>query len=496
MSNPFHRALDDELRGEQVRVVANDGAVYSGWVERIHHQQRHVLLRSATRRGPDGGVDEPLGSTFIAHAEAIEVVAPSEIQSVPLDQVQPAPYHAREFDPLENGAYIASVRDDGWAGSYPVVRYTGDGTQYEILEGHKRLWVAEQAGLRSHPVEIVDDVDDWAALRWFVDDHFPDPDQVDDDGATTASGYYDARQIETAVEAMARQWGDRILELDRVRWNVERLGAELDFSANIEEERSASGGESAHADPTSEPDDGGHEQVSTGPIPAVERVGYAAVDATAYPLPKRLRTLDHRDPEALAWAYERTESIAEAAEHFDVQAQTIRRRLKEADIHTPDDGSQATASEQVVTALAEHGESSGSDITLITGLRDATVYSALRDLRDDGRIEARQDPDDGRRKLYSLAESEHEIGDPIEDTTDAADDEDMTRDDAALDAKLPDGVGAHDVEGAVDEHGPNAPIEAVAEELGLAVDTTRRVCLLTGVYGDVREGARMRGGAE
>jgi hypothetical protein len=204
--NPFHRALDDELRGEQVRVVTNDGAVYSGWVERIHHQQRHVLLRAATRRDDQGGVDDPLGSTFVAHAETIEVVDPSEIQAVSLDQVQPAPYHAREFDPLANGAYIASVRDDGWAGSYPIVRYVGeDGTQYEVLEGHKRLWVAEQAGLRSHPVEIVDDVDDWAALRWFVDDHFPDPEQVDDNGATTADGYYGAAQIETAVAEMARR---------------------------------------------------------------------------------------------------------------------------------------------------------------------------------------------------------------------------------------------------------------------------------------------------
>jgi DNA-binding transcriptional ArsR family regulator len=218
-----------------------------------------------------------------------------------------------------------------------------------------------------------------------------------------------------------------------------------------------------------------------------------------YRLPKRLRTLDHRDSEDLAYAYEREDSITEAAEHFDVQAQTVRRRLKAAGIHEPEPRDDRPVPERVVDVLAEHGEMPTADITLEVGVSRNSVYQALSALQEDGRVESRKDPEDGRRKLYALVDDPaHEIGEPIEDSSEPpdADATDQAAVDDVLAAKLPDGTDADDVEAAVETHGPNAFLEHVADELGLAVDTTRSVCHLTGVYSDVREGARMRGGTE
>ena len=43
MSNPFIDGMDDRLRGRYVRAVSNQGRVYRGWVERIHHHERHLI---------------------------------------------------------------------------------------------------------------------------------------------------------------------------------------------------------------------------------------------------------------------------------------------------------------------------------------------------------------------------------------------------------------------------------------------------------------------
>ncbi len=133
--------------------------------------------------------DDDIGTAYVAHCDSIEILeAKSHIETVSPDAIEPAPYAVREFDREGNCGYIARVRNDGWTGSFPVVRPV-DGTEaFEVVEGHKRLWVAEQAGLTTHPVEIVD-VDDWELARRFVVDHLPDEEQVHDDG--TATGCYD-----------------------------------------------------------------------------------------------------------------------------------------------------------------------------------------------------------------------------------------------------------------------------------------------------------------
>jgi ParB family chromosome partitioning protein len=228
VTNPFHQSLES-FRGKHVRVVSNDGRAYEGWIERIHHHDRHVVLRGAT----DLETGDTVGGAMVAHADVIQEVDPdTRIEELPLDAIQPAPYHARKLDASDNRGYIADVRENGWAGSFPVVRPIGDG-EYEVVEGHKRLWVAEQAGLDSHPVEI-DDVDEWTATQRFVADHLPDERHVRNDG-NTSDGYYGADAIEVTIRSLADEWGARILELDRVQFNGARLG--LEFLDELEDDQ-------------------------------------------------------------------------------------------------------------------------------------------------------------------------------------------------------------------------------------------------------------------
>jgi ParB family chromosome partitioning protein len=224
MSNPFTKSLD-EFRGRHVRAVSNDGREFEGFVERLHHHDRHVVLRGAA--DADGN---RVGRVLLSHVDVLETTDPiGRVERIALDAIEPAPYHAREFDATEDRGYIARVRDDGWAGSFPTVRpaaadgdleHPGD-AGFEIIAGHKRLWVAAEAGLTSHPVQIVD-IDAWTAATRFVADHLPAKSDLRGNGESH-DGYYARGEIEAAVDALVERWGERALDLDRVAFNVARL---------------------------------------------------------------------------------------------------------------------------------------------------------------------------------------------------------------------------------------------------------------------------------
>lgn len=45
--NPFDRSLEDTFRARKARVIARDGAEYTGFVERIQWHDRHFILHGA-----------------------------------------------------------------------------------------------------------------------------------------------------------------------------------------------------------------------------------------------------------------------------------------------------------------------------------------------------------------------------------------------------------------------------------------------------------------
>jgi len=236
LSNPYTKSLDPNFRGQYVRVVSNDGRTLEGWLERMHHQDRHVVLRDAV----DVDRDEDLGAAMAAHVDVMAVTDdPSRIERVALDEIEPAPYHAGEFSLAGNRQYVDQVRDRGFVGSFPVVRPIHSG--FEIVEGHKRIWACRQAGLDTHPVEIVD-VDEWTAARRFVADHLPDERHVHEDGST-ANGWYGAEAISTAIDELVGRWGTEALELDRVAFNADRLDLDIGEASTEQDTKDDAGDE-------------------------------------------------------------------------------------------------------------------------------------------------------------------------------------------------------------------------------------------------------------
>lgn len=401
MSNPFIDGMDDRLRGRYVRAVSNQGRVYRGWVERIHHHERHLMLRDATLVDED---ETDVGSALVTRATEVAVLEDdSRIERVDLDEIEAAPYHEREFQESANRGYVADVRDTGFVGSFPVVRECDD--CFEVVEGHKRIWACRQAGIETHPVEIVD-ISDWAAACRFVSDHYPDPGQVDGDGAV-GSGCYEADDLAASIETLVDRWGERALELDRVRFNAERL--DLDFAGG--------------ADPTADVDELDQEDDAEDdqgvPCPDCERsfddvramknhrarthedrgldVGEAEFwcgicqegPLTDHGLKSHHghmhedqeldRVTDppedwvddgtddvpsHQDPERLREAYEAADGvIADAAEELDVDVTTgaVRYQLVQHGIHDPDGGADADGDDDVVDEPEDVDEPQASE---------------------------------------------------------------------------------------------------------------------------------------
>jgi hypothetical protein len=383
VTNPFIDGMDDRLRGRYVRAVSNQGRVYRGWVERIHHHERHLMLRDATLVDEDDQKD--VGSTLVTRATEVAVLEDdSRIERIALRTIEAAPYHEREFQESENRGYVADVRDTGFVGSFPVVRpIDGDldhpGSEgFEVVEGHKRIWACRQAGIVTHPVEIVD-ISDWAAACRFVADHYPDPGQVDGDGAV-GSGCYEADDLAASIGTLVDEWGERALELDRVRFNAERL--ELDVGGEGGDEDVQDDGEPAEDEGVPCPDcDRSFDDVRAmknhrarthedrgldvgeakfwcgicqkGPLTdhglkSHHGHMHEGQELDRVTNPPEEWTDDgtddvppHQDPEQLREAYEAADGvIADAAEELDVDVTTgaVRYQLVQHGIHDPDGG--------------------------------------------------------------------------------------------------------------------------------------------------------------
>lgn len=213
----FEQSLQDAFRGKKVRVVSQDEAVYEGFVKNIDFQYRHFILYGATRDG------EELGPVVVSHAERAEVIGEEQnVQLLSVQDVSRSPYCTKTFDREENLEYIAEVHDKGVLWNFPTVRPVEGG--YEIVDGHKGLWVCEQAGLDKQPV-LIQELSDWQALEKFVFDHFPLPHHIEDE-EESADGYYTGEELRESLERVLEEWGEPALDIPGIEYNAERLGVE------------------------------------------------------------------------------------------------------------------------------------------------------------------------------------------------------------------------------------------------------------------------------
>lgn len=173
-ANPFNRSLDWALQGKYARVRDAD-RTYKGWIERIHHSRGSVLLHDVMT---DEG--EHLASVFVRDPGTITALeVGKEIQYRRLDDLKPFPEHPQDFAPADD--VIRRCARNKYAGSFPVVRENG-----EILNGHKRVTAARRAGLKSHPVEVVNVTDEQARELYQIAHRSHEGDNEQGDGDADA----------------------------------------------------------------------------------------------------------------------------------------------------------------------------------------------------------------------------------------------------------------------------------------------------------------------
>lgn len=112
----------------------------------------------------------------VYHFPASRLVAEPHVRDVSPSALRSAPDHRRTFswDENRNRGYISGVRSQGYIDSLLLARETATGL--ELVEGHKRRWVAEQAGLDTVAVQVVD-LDAWEAAVHYAQDHLPSMDE-------------------------------------------------------------------------------------------------------------------------------------------------------------------------------------------------------------------------------------------------------------------------------------------------------------------------------
>lgn len=460
MSNPFHQTVDDVLRGHRVHVIDQEGRQYEGVLDRRNHHDDQLLLRGATHPDED---DEDAGPLWIDDPVVVRGAASERVEHVPLEEVHPSPYHAREFDAGDNASYIQQVAAREYAGSLPIVRVVSDGMQ--VVDGHKRAWIAQQAGLQSHAMRVVD-WDDWRAAQHYAASHLP---QANDE---------DAYQI---LEALADRWGTEAHDLPHVQ-------RELDARDRVELTDEGLQDVEPPSTEQSEPEDGPGDEAADGAEDDVESLvtpesDVSVLEAAGATTASRLRNAGYETVADIAWADE--DDLTDISYIGQTRATDL---LSDADAvvdehhdsddspNQADDEDTSISSEEVLDVVDQHDGRVDQDVLVEQShAAKATVSTKLQTLEEGGEVVV---VDIGRGNLVCRPD---EVPDAAADAHDAPE-EAMAADGQGSPAYVEHDIDPNDLVDALDgatsatdvQHALDEPdtdvVSAVIEDLGLGDD--------------------------
>jgi ParB family chromosome partitioning protein len=98
----------------------------------------------------------------------LEKIGERQSFEIPLSKIKPSPYHSRSYSVENNRRFIKKARRLGHPKPLPQVRVqhnTGQ-TKFQVLDGHKRIWVAHVASCESIPVRCLYMSDENAAKMY------------------------------------------------------------------------------------------------------------------------------------------------------------------------------------------------------------------------------------------------------------------------------------------------------------------------------------------
>jgi hypothetical protein len=152
----------------------------------------------------------------VYHFPLTRLVCESCIRDIPPRSLHPSPYDQRSFswDENRNRQYIHAIRSQRYHNSVLLARETDAGP--EIVAGHKRRWVAQEAGLDTVAVRLVD-LSEWEAAIHYAEDHLS---TLSDETA------------QQTVSAFVDRWGQFALSLEPVEATVERLDLDIETTSS------------------------------------------------------------------------------------------------------------------------------------------------------------------------------------------------------------------------------------------------------------------------
>lgn len=205
------------LRGRRVRVESAKGHRFEGYLDRVSMPDRNVLLRDV--REIPGDARYP--SAVVAGVDwVVPVTDEIHIRQVTPATVESSRFAVAEFDPIVHSQLIRDVARQGFVGSFPLV--TESEGSLRTVDGHKRLWLAEQACLAAHPV-VVEALSEWECAARFAFSHFPLPYDLPP-AEDRANRFYADGDLRDSIEKYLDVFGDEALDIVPVEFNARRLG--------------------------------------------------------------------------------------------------------------------------------------------------------------------------------------------------------------------------------------------------------------------------------
>jgi ParB family chromosome partitioning protein len=121
---------------------------------------------------------------------------------IPLSKIAPSPYHSRSYSVENNRRFIKKARRLGHPKPLPQMRVqhnTGQ-TEFHVLDGHKRIWVAHVASCESIPVRCLY-MNDENAAKMYLHGH---AEKLSEDQMK-----YVCQQIEQRLDTPVEQFLDK-----------------------------------------------------------------------------------------------------------------------------------------------------------------------------------------------------------------------------------------------------------------------------------------------
>lgn len=208
-------ALALELGGKEgeptYAELESHGNTYTGWLKFVDKKLERFWMEEVSSE--ELGYSSPTEKNFYRprRVDFPRSDYDFHLEYLALDDLTEFPYSVRDrTDVRSPEGYVDDIAERGSLIFAPVVRDAGE--QYEVIDGHTGLELADMAGLDAQTC-IVDDRPVQESTAHFIVDHVPPPGVP----ADPENSWYTDEEIRELIEAMDDSWVEKVERLSHHR---------------------------------------------------------------------------------------------------------------------------------------------------------------------------------------------------------------------------------------------------------------------------------------